>query len=577
MKVPYEALGRARLTERSGPASQTFKVKPPLRGIVPDGVKPMAMDADLDAWTTGQSIYTENLAWLGMPYLAELAQRAEYRQIVETLAKDMTRRWIKLSAQGDQDKTDKVAQLDEALKGYKVRQKFRRLAELDGFFGRGHLYVDTGATDDRDLLKVPLILDRRTFEPGTLRDFRVVEPLWTYPGRYDTMDPMKEDFYAPRTWYVFGKEVHRTRLLTMVSREVPDLLKPQYQFGGIALTQLAKPYVDNWLRTRQAVSDLVHSFSVTVLKTDMAEILQDGAAQTLFDRIDLFNSLRDNKNTMVLDKDREDLTNVAAPLGTLDRLQAQAQEQMASVSHTPLIVLLGITPSGLNASSDGELQTWASWVRAMQEHLFDDPLKRVIDCVQINLWGEIDLDITFDYEPLRELSDAELAEARKQEADTHAVYVNAGVIAPEEVRQTLAEDEGSPYAGVDLSGPPPEPPMMEPDPLGGGGAPDAPGGAPPASATRASYAYGDAQDQPDLLAGITEAIKDRQDAMAYEHWWYGAQDAKQVSAASVDYGPGMPESHCGICRFFTAPHGCSRVIEPVDADGWCKLFSRGEG
>jgi hypothetical protein len=213
----------------------------------------------------------------------------------------------------------------------------------------------------------------------------------------------------------------------------------------------------------------------------------------------------------------------------------------------------------------------------MQEHLFDDPLKRVIDCVQINLWGEIDLDITFDYEPLRELSDAELAEARKQEADTHAVYVNAGVIAPEEVRQTLAEDEGSPYAGVDLSGPPPEPPMMEPDPLGGGGAPDAPGGAPPASATRASYAYGDAQDQPDLLAGITEAIKDRQDAMAYEHWWYGAQDAKQVSAASVDYGPGMPESHCGICRFFTAPHGCSRVIEPVDADGWCKLFSRGEG
>src|SRR3954464_2187673 len=198
---------------------------------------------------------------------------------------------------------------------------------------------------------------------------------------------------------------------------------------------------------------------------------------------------------MALDKNREDLVNVTTPLGTLDALQAQAQEQMAAVSHTPLIVLLGITPSGLNASCDGELQVWASWVRSMQEHLFDGPLDRVIKCIQIDLWGEVDPDIGFDYEPLRELSDAELAAAQKQEADTHAVYVNAGVIAPEEVRQALAEDEGSPYAGVDLSGPPPDPPMMEPDPLGGGGAPDAPGGAPPAGATRASYASGDAQDQ----------------------------------------------------------------------------------
>ena len=65
----------------------------------------------------------------------------------------------------------------------------------------------------------------------------------------------------------------------------------------------------------------------------------------------------------------------------------------------------------------------------MQEHLFDDPLDRVLKCIQIDLWGEVDPDIGFDYEPLRELSDVELSAARKQDADTHAVYVNAGVIA----------------------------------------------------------------------------------------------------------------------------------------------------
>jgi phage-related protein (TIGR01555 family) len=497
-------------------ASQAFSPSRPAPGIVPDGVKPMAMD-DSFAWLAGQSRYTENIGWLGMPFLAELSQRAEYRQIVETIAKDMTRRWIKITAQGDEDKTGKVAAIGDALKKYQIREKFRRLAELDGFFGRGHLYVDTGRTGDREMLKVPMIFDRRTWDK--LIDFRVVEPVWTYPGVYNSIDPLGEDYYAPRTWYVFGKEVHRTRLLTMVSREVPDLLKPSYQFGGISMSQLARPYIDNWLRTRQSISDLVHSFSTMVLKTEMSDILQDGGAQALWDRIDLFNSLRDNRGTMALDKNREDLVNVTTPLGTLDALQAQAQEQMAAVSHTPLIVLLGITPSGLNASSDGELQVWASWVRSMQEHLFDGPLDRVIKCIQIDLWGETDPDIGFDYEPLRELSDAELAAAQKQEADTHAVYVNAGVIAPEEVRQALAEDEGSPYAGVDLSGPPPDPPMpqMEDDPLGS--PPDGPQGAPPGAASE-----DDAITAPDLAAGVARAIEARQAEEAYENWFHSRDE-----------------------------------------------------
>src|SRR3954469_22841436 len=126
------------------------------------------------------------------------------------------------------------------------------------------------------------------------------------------------------------------------------------------------------------------------------------------------------------------------------------------------------------------------------------------------------LDITFDYEPLRELSDAELSAARKQDADTHAVYVNAGVIAPDEVRQALAKDEGSPYAGVDLSGPPPDPPqpMMEPDPLGGPQEPGAPPGA---------MSDDDASGAPDLVAGVARAIEARQADEAYEHWWHGAQ------------------------------------------------------
>ena len=121
------------------------------------------------------------------------------------------------------------------------------------------------------------------------------------------------------------------------------------------MSQLARPYIDNWLRTRQSVSDLVHAFSVSGLKTDLSTILQGGGAENMMMRAQLFAQARDNLGMMLVDKETEEFFNVSTPLGTLDHLQAQAQEQLASVSHIPLIVLLGITPSpGERRAAPGE-------------------------------------------------------------------------------------------------------------------------------------------------------------------------------------------------------------------------------
>ena len=44
---------------------------------------------------------------------------------------------------------------------------------------------------------------------------------------------------------------------------------------------------------------------------------------------------------------------------------------MASAVGIPLVVLLGISPSGLNATSEGELQVWAQFIHAAQGSFFD--------------------------------------------------------------------------------------------------------------------------------------------------------------------------------------------------------------
>jgi hypothetical protein len=58
------------------------------------------------------------------------------------------------------------------------------------------------------------------------------------------------------------------------------------------------------------------------------------------------------------------------PRWALSMLQAQAQEQMAAVSSIPLVKLLGIAPTGLNASSDGEIRVFYDYIHALQQSIF---------------------------------------------------------------------------------------------------------------------------------------------------------------------------------------------------------------
>ena len=53
---------------------------------------------------------------------------------------------------------------------------------------------------------------------------------------------------------------------------------PAYAFGGLSMTQMMKPYVDNWLQTRQSVNDIIQNFSTSVLKTDMGTLTESDEA-----------------------------------------------------------------------------------------------------------------------------------------------------------------------------------------------------------------------------------------------------------------------------------------------------------
>jgi len=412
----------------------------------------------------GGSVSSFNLHFPGYAYLSELSQRSEFRNPTETTARELTRKWITFKSKGEGDKSDKIGELEDAFTAFDVQGCVRRACEHDGFYGLGHVFISLKGHENA--LADPLVID--AIDQDTLQGFLNIEPMWVTPLVWNSNDPTQPDFYKPVAWIALGKKMHGTRLLRFLSRELPDILKPAYNFGGMSLSQLIEPYVNRWLKTVDSVNRLISNFSTLALGTDMAAVLGGGSNSELLKRLRLFTRDRDNQGIFCHDFEKEKLEQLAAPLSGLAELQQQALEHMAYPTHLPLVVLTGVTPSGLNASSEGDIEIYHDWIHSGQEGLIRPRLDVMFKVIQRHLWGEVDEDIIYDFVPLKEVTGEALSRVKKTQAEMDQIYIDAGVVAREEVRERIANDPDSGYNNLDANAELPELPEEEGDGQGGG-------------------------------------------------------------------------------------------------------------
>ena len=381
----------------------------------------------------------------GFPTLALLGQLAEYRSMHERLADECVRAWGKVISTGAADE-GKLEALEAELKRIDLRSTVRALVVQEQAFGRAHALIKL--RNDKTQLTTPLVLKPYTVKQNSFEGVRTVEAYWVSPNNYNSIDPSQPDFYKPSSWWMLGQEAHSTRLFTIVSRPVADMLKPAYSFAGVSMSQLAMPYIDNWLRTRQSVSDTVKQFSITGVLMDMQQALAPGGNADLNSRAQLFNAYRDSRNLALLDKATEEFFQINTPLSGLSDLQAQAQEQMSAVSHMPLVVLTGITPSGLNANSDGEIRVWYDYVLGYLHTNILPLVQYVLKVAQLSLFGAIDDSVGWEWFPLMQETLGERSERMARDADTDTKYVETGILRTDQVAARLESDPHSMYANI---------------------------------------------------------------------------------------------------------------------------------
>lgn len=387
--------------------------------------------------------------FLGYALLSSIAQDPLIRAGIETIADDMTRKFIDLTSQGEEDLSAKISELESDLQRFRIKSLFNRALSTTGYQGGCLVYIDMGELDDEEK-KVPLYLDSSTFKQGSFKGFKIIEPINVYPGVYNSSDPTADDYFNPETWYILGKEYHKSRFLYFAQNEVPLLLKPLYNFFGISLSQQVLEYVQNFTENRRSAQRLLNKFSLTIWKTDMSAFLSGGDCNSLTQRVKYFNAQRNNDGTALIDKELEDMVQINTPLSGVTDIVSMSLDLAPVILGISKDKYFGDLPKGLNASSEGTNRIYYDKIQSLNEKICYDNVEKVIKILQLNRYGEIDDNISFQFAPLWEMDERERAEINKIHADTAAVYVDRGCLSQEEIRGALAANPDSGYSNIDV-------------------------------------------------------------------------------------------------------------------------------
>lgn len=375
-------------------------------------------------------------SFVGYGVLQQIAQQGLIRACIQTVSDDLSRKWIKIDGCDDPQKLEII---ENELKKLHIKDLFHKAVTTTGYMGGAFIFIDTGEDD----LTLPLAINDLSAElkEGSKVKFVVVDPVNVSPIEYNCIDPLRDDYMRPRMWQVLGKRVHASRLLSFVENQPPMLLKPNYNFLGIPQAQILWDYVMHFNQTRASTARLLEKISLLVVQTDMDAVLSDEHGIELFDaKMEFLERYRNNDSVFVCDKESEGVMNVQTTIAGCTDVVRQSLELIACINRTPAVKLLGISPSGFNATGESDLKNYYDYIASKQE-LYREQIQTIINVIQLCEFGNIDPAITFKFEPLNEENKASQAMTAQTKIGALTQLVDRQAMSAEELRTAVREDE----------------------------------------------------------------------------------------------------------------------------------------
>lgn len=248
-------------------------------------------------------------------------------------------------------------------------------------------------------------LDIDTIGKDTLIEFWPVD-LWelTSPMYQDDYDPLFQS-QQYEYYYYRSKKIHKSRILMLKGIEAPSIVRPRLRGWGLSVIEVLVRSLNQYLKGTAVTFEVLDEFKVDVYKIKgLADTLAlAGGTETIRERIRLANAYKNFQNAVVLGSE-DDWDHKQLNFSGIDTAFDGIRRQVASDMRMPMIKLFGEGPSGLNQSSEDQIEVYNSMVESQVRHKLKYHIIKVLQIKCQQLFQFIPDDLMIQWAPLRVLS-----------------------------------------------------------------------------------------------------------------------------------------------------------------------------
>lgn len=341
----------------------------------------------------------------------------------------------------DKDFITEIIDESNDLKGFNIKSVCSIFGQKKRQFGQVLAFPIVDGAD----YTLPFNMD--SIKPNTYKGMTVVDPVWYVPilDEEAVGDPSSLRYMKP-TYFQLpdGKKIHHSWCIFGVNGDVSDILKPTYRFGGYPIPQLIYERVYCAEKTANEAHMLAQSKRLLIADINVKSYMAN--PQNTVNELEALAQFRDNWGVMTK-RPGDSVQQIDTSLTDLDEVIMTQYQLVAAASCVPATKLLETQPKGFNSTGDYEDDQYKLTLVEIQNADYIPILDFHYALLSKSKY-DIVRDYTITFKEIDTPTELERAQINNTIATTAATYIQAGVISPDEVRDTLIKDPNSGYNDI---------------------------------------------------------------------------------------------------------------------------------
>lgn len=233
--------------------------------------------------------------------------------------------------------------------------------------------------------------------------------------------------------------IHHTRIIRFDGIALP----PDMMTDGWGMSLLDSIWEDfcDWKSSLKSMKSMLEGFSVFTYKiAKLGDLIDEFGEDALKQRFQAFKLGIEVLGAAAIDKDNEDISYTARQMGGVDGVADRLRDAFIGATGLPHTKLFGESPSGLGATGESEEKDWSASIAAFQQGDWHPKLRPLIRLIFLSKEGpskgKEPEDWSIKFHNLIQQSESDIATVRSTQAQTDNTYLSAGILLPDEIRNS---------------------------------------------------------------------------------------------------------------------------------------------